>query len=73
MKIGVLPPDGVRHCAKPITSGTADATPSTASARNRSRSSSIEGSSKHLVPRGTIQRSASAWSIMTVTMRSKLT
>ena len=29
MKIGVLPPDGVRHCAKPITSGAAEATPST--------------------------------------------
>ena len=37
----------------------------------RSRSSSMDGSSKHFVPRGTIQRSAGAWSIMVVTMLSK--
>jgi hypothetical protein len=59
-KIGVAPPLRMRHCAKPITTGVASATPSTDNALKRSRSSSSEGSSKHLVPRGTIHRSASA-------------
>ena len=69
---GVVPPFGSFHSAKPITSGAASVTPSIDSARKRSRSSSSDGSSKHLVPRGTIHRSASAWSIIVVTMRSKL-
>ena len=58
-KTEVVPP-GVRQSAKPITTGTASATPSTASARYRLRASNRDGSSKHLVPRGMIQRSADA-------------
>ena len=71
MKTGVVPPLGIRHCAKPITTGTASLTPLTDSARNLLRSSSNDGSSKHFVPRGMIQRSADAWSIIVVTMRPK--
>ena len=58
LRHGVVPPLRMRHCAKPITTGVASTTPSTESALNRSRSSTSEGSSKHLVPRGTIHRSA---------------
>ena len=72
MNTGVVPPPGRRHCVKPITIGTASVTPLIDKARNRSRSSSSEVSSKDLVPSGTIQRSAGACSIMVVTMRSKL-
>ena len=71
-RTGTVPPVGTRHCAKLIKIGTASDTPSTAIARNRSRSSSNDVSSKHLVPSGTIQRSAGAWSIIVVTMLSKL-
>jgi len=68
MNTGVVPPSGIFHCANPITTGVASATPLTDSARNRFCSSSTDGSSKHLVPTGMIQRSAFAWSIMVVTM-----
>ena len=72
MKTGVVPRVGSRHWAKPITTGNASVTPATDSARNLWRSSTREGSSKHLVPSGTIQRSAAAWSIISLTMSSKL-
>ena len=71
MNTGVVPPFGIRHSAKPITTGVACVTPLIDSARNRWRSSNSEGSSKHFVPSGMIQRSADAWSIIVVTMRPK--
>ena len=70
-KTGVVSPFDNFQSAKPITTGMASATPSTDSARYRLRVSISDGSSKHLVPRGMIQRSADAWSIMVVTMRPK--
>jgi len=72
MKTGVVPPLGNRHWAKPITIGSASIIPAIDKARNLSRSSTSDGSSKHFVPSGTIQRSAGEWSIIVVTMRSKL-
>ncbi len=57
---GVDEPLGVRQSAKPITTGIASAAPGIDSARLRWRVSSSDGSSKHLVPFGMIQRSADA-------------
>jgi predicted ATPase len=67
-----VPSPEERHCAKLIRTGTASDTPLTAIARKRSRSSSNDGSSKHLVPSGMIHRSAGAWSIIVVTILPKL-
>ena len=67
---GVAEPSDFRQYANPIITGTAAATPSTASAWKRSRPSSKDEDSKLLVSAGAIQRSACAWSIMVVIVRS---
>jgi hypothetical protein len=67
MKTGVVPPLGNRHWAKPITIGSASVIPFDRQGSKSSRSSTSDGSSKHFVPSGTIQRSAGAWSIIVVT------
>ena len=72
MNTGVVPPLGTDHSVNPISKGAASVTPWTDKARVRSCSSNKDGSSKHFVPSGAIQRSAGAWSIIVVTMRSKL-
>ena len=55
---GAAEPSDLRQYAKPIITGTAAVTPSTANAWNRSRPSSIDVDSKLLVWAGAIHRSA---------------